>query len=280
MLKIFYHFSESVKDSEAVGFFLENMTDGEFLMFPYKEGMDVPEPGTLLFSDIQESLTAWEQAGGCAVGYEYGSLSLSAKELVTDIDELYPEDVADIADFAKEATHYAFFSGDFDYMRLGYDDYKRLYELQKNESYILPESLQGLSEEELHKRYRYDMEQSRLNPLFTVYGFGVKETDEIIGQIALEHSDMTDSALNISYYIRPEYRNQGLMTAALRAFLARMKPYLGNMPVLAIISRHNPASAAVAKSNGFTVLSANSEILKKRPEGFFTMVYNDTVDAD
>lgn len=279
MLKIFYHFSESVEDSDSVNLFKENMLDGEFLLFPYKEGMEVSEPGTLLFSDVQEVLTLWEQQGGCSVGYEYNGNHLQAKELVTDIDELYPEDVSDIADYATETTHYAFFSGDFDYMRLGFADYKRLYALQQEEPYLLPKSLQNLSEEELHKRYCYDMENARMNPLYTVYGFSIKETDEIIGQIALEHSELTDMAINISYYIVPKYRNKGMMTAALKAFLSRMLPYIGETPILAIISRENPASVAVAKKNGFSLLPTNSKILEKRPEGFFAMVCNNTVDS-
>lgn len=280
MLKIFCHFSESAEHSDSVAIFRENMLDGEFLLFPYQKGTPVPAPGTLLFSDVQESLTNWEQQGGCAIGYEHDNIRLQASEIVTAIDELYPEDVSDIADYACEATHYSFFSGDFDYLRLGYADYKQLYELQQKEPYLLPESLRNLTEEELHKRYCYDIEQARMNPIYTVYGFCQKDSDKVIGQIALEHSDLTEYAVNISYYLAPEYRNLGIMTEALRAFLTRMQPYLSGMPVLAVIDRRNPASVAVAKANGFSLLPAGSQILEKRPEGFFAMIYNDTVDAD
>ena len=63
------------------------------------------------------------------------------------------------------------------------------------------------------------------------------------------------------------------------AFLARIRYRLDGMPVIAVINKKNLPSIAVAKRCGFTLLPADSEILKERPEGFFTMVYTDGTDA-
>ena len=278
MLTIYEQFSDAVSESEEVNLFREQIQDGEILLLPApSEG--IPAPGALLISDIPERLTEWAAAGGFVIGYEHDGIRLPVKEILTDIGELYPEDFADIADYVTKTRHYMYPADRFDFYRPGFDDYKAFYERQLEEPYLLPESLRNLSDDDLMKRYDNDMELSRMNRLLCVLFFSEYDSDKLIGQVSLELSELTDKAYNLSYYILPEYRGQGLGTKAVMAFVGRIRPRLSGMPVLAIIDKRNLPSVALAKACGFTLLPADSKLLEKRPEGFFTMIYEDGADA-
>ena len=276
MLTLFEQFKDPA--SEETTRFREQIQDGEILLLPAPED-GLPAEGSILISDDEAKLAAWEQLGGYVIGYEHDGIKLPVKEIITDIGDMYPEDLADIADFVTRTRHYMYPAGRFDFYRPGYADYKAFYEKQLKEPFLLPESLRNLSEEELLKRYDNDMELSRLNPLLSVLFFSEYDSDELIGQVSLEQSELTDQAYNLSYYILPEYRGKGLATGAVMAFVGRIRYRLSGKPVLAVIHKKNLASVALAKACGFTLLPAESELLKKRPEGFFTMIYEDGFDA-
>lgn len=280
MLTVFYHFSDSVSKSDSVELWKQNMADGEILTFPFKSGTKPPANGAVLLSDIQETLSAWSLAGGCAIGWEHDGLRLQVAEVVSGIEDIFPEDMSDLADYAAERTHYDFFSNRFDFCRLGYEDYRMLYRKQLSEAHLLPESYRNLSDEDLHLRYRKELEQSRINPLFTVYGFSLCGSGEIIGQLAVEPSELTDLAYNIYYYIVPEKRGLGIAEEAVRTYLERLHGRLGNMPLLAIISEDNLPSLALAKACGFRSLPVGSKILPQSFKGFQTLVRYDAVNTE
>lgn len=276
MLHLYYHFLNP--KNEEISVFLENTADGEILAYPY-DPKRKPEKGEILISDDAEALHEWSEAGGLTIGYEHDGIRPDTKECVTDLGEVYAEDLTEIADYLNEQRHLAFFSGDFDFYIPGYEDFADLYEVMKNEPYLLPERLKNLSEKALHADYRHEIALQRLNANLSLVVFTAKDSDEILGRIAVEPSELTDHALNLSYYILPAHRGKGTGTAAVRAFLARTLPRIGDVPLLAVIHRSNTSSAALAKACGFTVLPADSKILEKRPEGFFTMVYDNSADA-
>jgi RimJ/RimL family protein N-acetyltransferase len=278
MLTVYEQFSDAVTDSEEVNLFREQILDGEILILPApSEG--IPAPGAVLISDISTRLTDWSNAGGFVIGYEHDGIRLPAKEILTDIGELYPEDLADIVDYVTKTRHYMFPADRFDFYRPGFDDYKAFYTRQLEEPYLLPDSLRNLSDSDLMKRYDNDMELSRMNRILSVLFFTEYDSDKLIGQVSLELSELTDKAYNLSYYILPEYRGKGLGTKAVMAFVERLRPRLSGMPVLAIIDKRNKPSVSLARACGFTLLPADSKLLEKRPEGFFTMVYEDGTDA-
>ena len=278
MLVIYEQFSKTASESEDVIRFREQIQDGEILLLPAPE-TGLPKQDAILISDIPEKLSDWTAQGGYVIGYEHDGITLNTKEILTDIGELYPEDLADIADYVTGTRHYLYPAGAFDFYRPGYDDYKAFYEKQLAEPYLLPESLKNLSDTALRARYGKDMELSRMNRLLCVLSFSEYDSDTLIGQISLELSELTDRAYNLSYYMLPEYREKWLCTKAVMAFLARIRYRLDGMPIIAVINKKNLPSIAVAKRCGFTLLPADSEILKERPEGFFTMVYTDGTDA-
>lgn len=278
MSAIFYHFTDEVLNNEFK-LWKQNMLDGELLVYPYVEGTNPSEHSLLLLSDIQASLDYWTQKGGCSVGYEHDSIRLTCQEIVSDIEELYPEDLSDIEAYASEKSILSFFSGDFDFYRLGYEDYRSFYKMQCEEPYLLPDSYKHLTEEELHLRYQRDISLSRLQSLYTVYGFAESGSEEMIGYIAIEPSLLSEEAANLSYYIIPKKRAQGIATNAVKAFLNGRRHLLGSTPLLAVIHRSNKPSVRLAKRCGFAVLSKHQQLIEKLPEGFFTMIYDNSADT-
>lgn len=276
MLHFYYSFIDP--QNEDIEMFLENAADGEILMYPY-DASKKPQKDEILISDDTELLYRWKADGGLTIGYEHDGIRPGTEECISDLADVYAEDLEEIADYLTEQRHLAFFSGDFDYYIPGYQDFAHLYEVMKNEPHLLPERLKNLSEEDLHADYRHEILSQRLNANLSLVAFTAKDSDEVLGRIAVEPSELTDRALNLSYYILPEQRGKGTGTAAVKAFLARMLPRIGDVPLLAVIHRSNTASVALAKACGFTVLPANSKILEKRPEGFFTMIYDNSADA-
>ena len=276
MLHLYYHFLDP--KNEEISVFLENTADGEILAYPY-DPKRKPEAGEILISDDAEVLKAWSEAGGLTIGYEHDGIRPGAAECVTDLSDVYAEDLTEIADYLTEQRHLAFFSGNFDFYIPGYEDFAALYSTMKDEPYLLPERLKNLTEEALHADYRHEILLQRLNADLSLVVFTAKDTDEILGRIAVEPSELCEGAYNLSYYILPEHRGKGIGTEAVKAFLARTLPRIGNIPLLAVIHRSNTASVALAKACGFTVLPADRKILEKRPEGFLTMIYDNTPDA-
>ncbi|MBO4325254.1 MAG: GNAT family N-acetyltransferase [Lachnospiraceae bacterium] len=276
MLHFYYSFTEP--QSEEITMFLENAADGEILMYPY-DASKKPQKDDILISDDADLLRRWKADGGLTVGYEHDGIRPGTEECISDISEVYAEDLEEIADYLTEQRHLSFFSGDYDFYIPGYKDFASLYEAMKDEPYLLPERLKNLSEEELHADYRHEIQTQRMNANLSLVVFAAKDSDEILGRIAVEPSELSEQALNLSYYILPGKRGKGIGTAAVKAFLARMLPRIGNIPLLAVIHRSNTASAALAKACGFTILPADQQILEKRPEGFFTMIYDNSADA-
>lgn len=269
MLHFYYSFKNPQTDE--VQAFTANASDGEILLYPYEEGRK-PKEQEILISDDNEAIRKWKADGGLVIGYEHDDCKPDAVECITDISEVYAEDLEEIADYLTESRHLTFFSGNFDFYTPGYADYQVLYRAMNREPYLLPERLKNLSDADLHYRYRYDIMNARMNSCLAFCVLTEKESDTIIGQICIEPSELTDKAYNLSYYLIPEKRGSGIGTAAVKAFLTRMLPRI-DKPLLAIIHRSNSVSVAVAKACGFTVLPQDQQILEKRPEGFLTMVY-------
>ena len=271
-----YHFVESFQnsDTEELRLFRQNAADGEILLIPYREGYR-PKADEILISDNPAVIPDWTAAGGLVIGYEHDGVRLNTVEIITDLSELYPEDLAEIADYLTETRHMLFFSGEFDYYKPGYTDYSAFHEIQAAEPYLMPDALRNLSETQLHEQYRNTIRLGRLNSIFTECCFCMKDSDTLIGRVAVEQSELTENAYNISYFILPEYRNRGLGTNAVKAFLTHMRGRL-DKPLLAIINRRNLPSVALAKACGFTVLPKTNGILPTRPEDYFIMIYEDS----
>ena len=271
-----YHFVESFQDpdSEELSIFRQNAEDGEILLIPYREGYR-PKDGEILISDNPAVISDWTAVGGLVIGYEHDGIRLKTAEIIADPAELYPEDLAEIADYLTEDRHLLFFSGEFDYYKPGFTDYSAFHEAEAAEPYLMPDSLRSLSEAQLHEHYRNTIRLGRLNTIFTECCFSMKDSDTLIGRVAVEQSELTEKAYNLSYFVLPEYRNRGLGTKAVKAFLSHTRDRL-DKPLLAVINRRNLPSVALAKACGFTVLPSQNGILPKKPEGFFIMIYDDS----
>lgn len=274
MLHFYYSFTNP--QSEEIPAFLENASDGEILLYPY-EGKK-PQKNDILISDDADVIRKWQDDGGLVIGYEHDGIRPETGECITDISEVYAEDLSEIADYLTESRHLLFFSGNYDFYTPGFEDYKSLYKQMQGEDYLLSSSLKNLSDEELHDFYQNSIHMTRMNPALAMCAYAAKDSDHLLGQVSVEVSDLTDKAYNLSYYLAPDMRAQGIGTSAVKAFLARMLPRL-DKPLLAVIHRSNSVSVAVAKACGFTVLPANQQILVQRPEGFLTMIYENSADA-
>ncbi len=274
MLHFYYSFTNP--QSEEIPAFLENASDGEILLYPY-EGKK-PQKNDILISDDADVIRKWQADGGLVIGYEHDGIRPETGECITDISEVYAEDLSEIADYLTESRHLLFFSGNYDFYTPGFEDYKSLYKQMQGEAYLLSSNLKNLSDEELHDFYQNSIHMTRMNPALAMCAYTAKDSDRLLGQVSVEVSDLTDKAYNLSYYLAPDMRAQGIGTSAVKAFLARMLPRL-DKPLLAVIHRSNSVSVAVAKACGFTVLPANQQILVQRPEGFLTMIYENSADA-
>ena len=85
------------------------------------------------------------------------------------------------------------------------------------------------------------------------------KTDTMLGTI---NSLLIDDVFLTSYYVLPQYQNQGICTEALRLFIEYIRKNKPNVRRIELcINQLNVASQKVANKNGFKIESKNEFVL-------------------
>jgi len=93
-----------------------------------------------------------------------------------------------------------------------------------------------------------------------VFSIVLKETQKLIGEIALHHHDRSTTQWQLAYWLGEEYWGHGLTTKAIKTVLDFARNRLDCSLVYADVSKNNPGSQRVLLKNDFLLHSESQSL--------------------
>lgn len=130
-------------------------------------------------------------------------------------------------------------------------DYKEIYKIYSCEETLKFEGMRTLKNEEQAKEYIDSFLKGYENKYFIRWGISSKESDKIIGLVALHHIDYRNLNAQIGYILNKDYWNEKIMSEVLKIIVKFLFDNTELHRLEVNIDKDNKASIKLAEKIGF-----------------------------
>jgi ribosomal-protein-alanine N-acetyltransferase len=130
-------------------------------------------------------------------------------------------------------------------------DYKEIYNIYSCEETLRFEGMSTLKNEEQAKEYIDSFLKGYENKHFIRWGISSKESDKLIGLVALHHIDYRNLNAQIGYILNKDYWNKKIMSEVLRTVIKFLFDNTELHRLEVNINKENKASFRLAEKVGF-----------------------------